>query len=171
MNRPPRHALLEQLIALGDPLRRLLVRRMSSADADDSLQETAAKLLEGRGDVDVASPRAYLATAARRIHIDRQRRQAREVSLEYSELSNVETAQGDPAMQLADEQMRRQLRLALEQLRGPARRALILRYFHQMSHREIGEVMGISPRTVEKHLASGLAACRRFLSARMRAGD
>jgi RNA polymerase sigma factor (sigma-70 family) len=171
MNRPPRLALLDQLIALGDPLRRALARRLNAADAEDCVQETAARLLEGRGESEVANPRAYLATVAQRVGIDGQRRRAREVSLEESAAQVLEQPDADPAQQVAKAQTRAALHAALAQLRGPARRALVLRYFHQMSHKEIGAAMGISPRTVEKHIAKGLAACREQLSALLRGGD
>lgn len=164
MSRPLRPPLLNQLIQLRDPLRRLLGRRISMSDADDCLQDTAVRLLEGRSREDVAQPRAYLASAARRLAIDHYRKHQREVSMEtVAEVFECEEAGSDPEQLLSDEQEKQRVHEALRKLRGPALQAMTLRYFHHMSYREIGESMRISPRTVEKHLAKGLAACRSYL--------
>ena len=40
------------------------------------------------------------------------------------------------------------------------RQAVILHKFHHLTYRQVAAVMGTSPKTVEKQIASGLAACR-----------
>lgn len=43
------------------------------------------------------------------------------------------------------------------------RQAFRLAYFHDMSRKEIAEIMGISPRTVEGHIRQALAFLREDL--------
>lgn len=158
----PPNDLLRQLLEFSAPLRRVLGRRFNADDVDDYLQETALRVLEKQhGRID--QPRAYLTTTARHLAIDQLRKRRFEVGWEHAEASTLEQADGDPFDQLCAEDQLRWLRTAVDQIRGQPRRALELRYFYHMSHREIAEAMGISPRTVEKHLARGLLDCQRLL--------
>lgn len=156
-----KNMLLEQLIAGHRELRRSLERVINPAELDDYLQDTALRLLEQTTHVSVERPRHYLATIVRRIAIDNYRSRWREVSLEAApQVLETEDTQADPEQHCSDVQTHELLRQIILQLRAPARRALTLHYFHDMNCRQIGSVMGISPRTVEKHLASGKAECR-----------
>lgn len=155
--------LLRQLIEFSAPLRRMLARRFNTDDVDDYLQETALRLLEGRGGDRIDQPRAYLTTTVRHLAIDQLRRRRFEVGWEHAEAGVLEQPDSDPLDQLCDDDQLRWLRDAVDQIRGQPKRALELRYFYHMSHREIAEAMGISPRTVEKHLARGLLECQRYL--------
>lgn len=40
------------------------------------------------------------------------------------------------------------------------RQAVILHKFHHLTYRQVAAVMGTSTKTVEKQIASGIAACR-----------
>lgn len=157
----PGNTLLQQLVAGHGELRRALERVISPAELDDCLQDTALRLLERTAHGAVERPRNYLATIARRIAIDNYRSRWREVSLDAAvHLLETEDAQSDPEQHYSSAQTREILRQVILQLRTPARRALTLHYFRDMNCRQIGTVMGISPRTVEKHLASAKAECR-----------
>lgn len=165
MNSSFQSSLLGQLITLREPLRRILERKLAASEVEDCLQETAVRLLEGRSCTEVAQPRAYLVTAARRLAIDNHRKHYREVSLEsIPDLLELEYTGADPEQSLSDVEQRNSIYEALQQLSAPVQRAVMLRYFHHMSYKAIAQTMGISPRTVEKHLAKGLLVCRRYLS-------
>lgn len=164
MNPSLQGSLLGQLITLREPLRRILERKLAATEVEDCLQETAVRLLEGRSSSEVVQPRAYLVTAARRLAIDNHRKHRREVSLEsIPELLELEHPGANPEQSLSDNEQRMHIYQALRRLSAPVQRAVTLRYFHHMSYKEIAETMGISPRTVEKHLAKGLSVCRSYL--------
>ena len=76
----------------------------------------------------------------------------------------TDTAAGPDAAVDVDA-LTRQLRRWIAELPARQHEALVLSRYHGLSHREIGEVMGISPRTVNNHLVRALD----HLTARVRA--
>jgi RNA polymerase sigma-70 factor (ECF subfamily) len=63
-----------------------------------------------------------------------------------------------------------QLMLVVNHLPPKCRDVFVLRWIHGLSQRAIGERLGITVSTIEKHLAKGLRFCRKELS-RNDAGD
>jgi len=55
---------------------------------------------------------------------------------------------------------------AVDSLPPMCRRAFVLRKVYKLSHSEIAEVLGVSPSTIEKHVAKGLRRCRDYLRER-----
>lgn len=134
-------------------------------EADDLAQETFLRAHRSGGLGGVRNLRAYLLQAARNLFRDRLRRDrlAEFVPLEDSVSDRVHDRAPSPeAVAAAREEMAAVLE-ALAALPERARHAVLLHKFHQLSYAEVAAVMGISPRTVEKHLARGLAACMRAL--------
>jgi len=56
------------------------------------------------------------------------------------------------------------LRTVLAQLSPKCRAAVTLHYRQGLSHKEIGEQLGVSPHMVKKYLAQALAHCRRRMA-------
>lgn len=52
---------------------------------------------------------------------------------------------------------------AINQLPPICRQVFVQRKLHSKSHAEIAEMLGISTKTVESHLAKGLVLCRKFV--------
>ena len=81
--------------------------------------------------------------------------------------ANLEASQNDPPDPAPSPERiagaRQELELlgrVVAELSPNVRDALILHKFHHLSYTQIGSVLGISPRTVEKHLAKAVAHCR-----------
>ncbi|MGI9342952.1 MAG: RNA polymerase sigma factor [Gammaproteobacteria bacterium] len=134
--------------------------------AKDLLQQTFLRVLQRTKWVDVANPRAYLRTVARNVLIDFYRQQA--ARREDATIEFVEDDHGDdrnsPSRQLVADEYLRHLTDALASLSRPVRVAFVLSRVYGYTYSEVGTALSISPRTVEKHVAKGLAACFRHMN-------
>lgn len=65
---------------------------------------------------------------------------------------------------LYNDDLRASLDAAIESLPPKCREVFRLSYIEDLSNREIGEQLGISPRTVENHMYAALKQLRRKLS-------
>lgn len=144
---------------------RCYVRRMvtSPAAADDIVQEAFLRTYE-HGER-VRTPRALLFSAARNLAIDSRRhaRMAKTDSLGDLEASTVVPTSDSPeTLALAHEESRL-LREAVQRLPPQCRAVFALRVFHACPYKEIAERLGISVKTVEKHVAQGLRETHRYL--------
>ena len=128
--------------------------------AADLAQDTFCRLLEQRDSTGLRSPRSFLATVARRLLIDDSRRRDIERAyLEcYSELhGDVDSLTPEriaEAAQILDGILR-----LLGHLPAPVREAFLSRRCDGLSHGEISERMGVSVRTVKRHIAVAYRTC------------
>lgn len=146
----------------GDEVRTYIRSRVGSPElADDLLQQTFLRLLQRANWATVENPKAYLKTAARNVLADYYKLKSVSFSaagVQYSEQLDTDETWG-PARLLQSHQEIECLTAALEALSLTVRRAFVLCRFFGHTHAEAGEMLGLSPRTVEKHVAKGLAAC------------
>jgi RNA polymerase sigma-70 factor, ECF subfamily len=151
---------------------RRYVRRLvtSPAAADDIVQEAFLRTYEHGSRA--KTPRAVLFSAARNLAVDARRhaRVAKTDSLGDLDVSGVAPTSDSPeAVALADEESRL-LREAVQRLTPHCRAVFALRVFHACSYKEIAERLGISVKTVEKHVAQGLRETHRYLRRQYRDG-
>ena len=174
-------AALARLAAAGDrqaagalverhqaPVRRFL-RRLTGRDdvADDLAQDTFVRMLRYADRYDPKYPmRVWLLTIARRLSINRGRREAR--LIRFDGWAWMRSAEPGPAERVgrADEAriLREKLDVAMREVTNSQREALVL--FHQqgLSVQEAAQVMGLPVGTVKSHLHRGRAALRRLLA-------
>ncbi|MCZ6793176.1 MAG: RNA polymerase sigma factor [Planctomycetota bacterium] len=139
--------------------------------AEDLAQETLVRGYVGLGSLeDVEKFGAWLCGIARRVCLDwlKSRRRSQ---VAFSEVA----ADWDPADSLAgpEEEVSsveqkdevEKLLSEMEGLPGPYREALMLYYYEEHTYRELAEVLGVSPATVNARLTKGRAILRRRLSA------
>lgn len=69
-----------------------------------------------------------------------------------------------PSDRFASMSVRQEIERAISDLPERRRQAFILARFHGLTHREIAEVMGISPQTVSNQMSAALSALRKTLS-------
>ena len=154
-------------VALISFLGRMGVR---NSDAEDLAQEAFVRALRVADWRSIRNPRAYLCRIAANLQRDRIRREIREraagletgVILDCKEVRSSAPTPEDIAV--AQDEFRR-LKEALESLPPKTRRVMLLTKFQNLSYAEAGAVIGISPRTVEKHVARGVAMCVRHMRA------
>lgn len=133
------------------------VHSLRPADIDDLIQEGYARLW-GADFARITNGRAYFLTTVRNVLLEHARR-ARIVPMErLGEIDALRLVSEEPGpeRQVTARQEFERLWRALAALPKKCRRAFELQNFKELSRREIALQMGISERTVEKHLAKAL---------------
>ncbi|CAB3828707.1 sigma-70 family RNA polymerase sigma factor [Achromobacter ruhlandii] len=146
-----------------------LRRRLGCPEqAADLAHDTFLRLLTARvPPAELAEPRAWLTTAARRLMLDRLRRQRVEQAyLDAMTLAADALPQGAPSPEalMSAIQAVEQLAAALAALAPKGREAFLLHYLEDHSQLVVAERLGISVRMVQKYLAQGLLRCHRVLA-------
>jgi RNA polymerase sigma factor (sigma-70 family) len=137
----------------------------SQQDVDDLVQEVFLRAHRAVLMADnVVRPRAYLHQVAGSVVADyfrkRQRRCAVPQEAEESIDENSVRDEATPEEIAIGDETWHIVCASIARLPLKVRQAISLRAFEELSYREVAEAMGISVRTVEKHLARALADLR-----------
>ena len=156
------------LVDKGPSLANYFLRRVAHRwDAQDLVQEVYLRLLRnGQADTgEVRNPEAYLFTvAANLVKEHAQMRSRAPVSSEgLEEVIERLSTPCDAAMNIDRELRRERLAALIGRLSPKCRAVLVLHYRDDLSYKEIGEQLSISPNMVKKYIVKGLAACRQGL--------
>lgn len=133
------------------------VRTLSSADIDDFIQEAYTRLWTADFSR-ITNARNYFHTVVRNVLLEHARR-ARIVPMERLgeiEALRMVSEESGPESQATVRQELERLWNAIATLPKQCREAFQLRTYMDCSRREISKKMGISEKTVEKHLAKAL---------------
>lgn len=149
---------------------RRLVR--SPSTAEDLVQDVFVALLRGNAFADAENKQAYLAQCATNMALDHLRRER--VRARYicgTNLADCDVACTSP---LPDETLQGVQELALlrrtvDQLPPKCRVVFLLSRDHGLTMKEIAARLGLSDKTVEKHIARAMTQCRQALRAAGRA--
>ena len=143
-------------------LRHFLRTRRGAADADDLVQESFVRLLETGRTQDIANPRAWLYRTSSNLASDGadHRRVRAHVHEDDADVDAVADHRADPARIADARQQVAHLWAALLTLPEACRHAFMLNRFDGLSQREIAAHMGISEKTVERHVLRALAVCQ-----------
>jgi len=144
---------------------RFLTRRNGKAAAEDVVQETWLKLHE-RGDTESwHEPRAVLFTTAANLGTDVQRREARSDRLfaRDGELPEAVSPGADPESQAQTESELNTVAAALQELPAQCREAFLLNRLEGLTHSEIAQRLGVSTKTVQRHIERALRRCVQVL--------
>lgn len=138
----------------------------SSEAAKDIMQE--AFLRTYRQGAAVHTLRAFLFSTARNLAANeyRHRRTVERLSMGEAAPSWVNTESESLEVQMLRDERNRLIQEAIDRLPQQCRAAFTLRVFHQLRYREIAERLGISEKTVEKHIARGLRDTHSYLRRR-----
>lgn len=149
-----------------------LRRRLGcSHHAADLAHDTFERLLASRDALlgqrlTLQEPRAYLTTTAKRLLIDRARREV----LERSYLAELELIAQDlphypsPEQLLTAMQALEQICLVLEGVSAKARAAFLLHYLEGQTHAYVATELGVSTKMVQKYLVQVLLHCHQRLA-------
>lgn len=133
------------------------VHTLGSSDADDLIQEAYARLWLGDF-ARIENPRSYFYTTVRNLMLEHARR-ARIVPMERLgeiEALRIPSEEPGPERQVTAREELERLLVIVEGLPEQCQRAFRLQKFQGLSQREIAHEMGITEKTVEKHLANAL---------------
>lgn len=160
----------EEILVHEEPLLRYLLHCCPRREeADDLRQDVYARVYEAAGKTLPVQPKAFLFATARHLLADRARR-ARVVSIETMgdfEPSHVLVDDVSPERWCGGRQLLHRLADAFDGLPDRCRETVWLRRVEELSQKEVALRMGISEKTVEKHLAKGM----RLLAGRLYGGE
>ncbi|MFJ9531381.1 sigma-70 family RNA polymerase sigma factor [Herbaspirillum sp. NPDC101396] len=132
-------------------------------NAADVAQDTFMRIIASRDALlGVQEPRAYLTATAKRLMLDRARRQVIEQSYLAELALTMEHAEGYPSPEeilLAVEALE-QISAALQAVAAKARDAFLLHYLEGQTQAEVALALGVSTRMVGKYLVQVLVKCR-----------
>jgi RNA polymerase sigma factor (sigma-70 family) len=158
---------LAQLFAdVGPGLRRFLARFGPAISAEDVAQDAFVRLAAASAGT-VAAPRAWLFRTARNIALNELKRRKLAATDAVGDMSALDRPSEVPSPEdfVASAEEAERLAAILALLPEPKRLALILFKVEGLSHKEIGQRLGVSHRSVERYVAHALAHCHRHLSA------
>ena len=160
--------LVERLFAeQRGALKAFFRRRTRTADAADLAQEVYLRMLRIRDPRAIRDPVLYLFTVANNLVKEQgvlDRRRATDVDIEavatpeqLCVLPNFE-GERDAAQRSA------RLQAVLKQLGPKCQAAVILRFTHELSYREVAGRLGVSPQMARKYVEQALSHCRRRMA-------
>ncbi|MDH3212146.1 MAG: sigma-70 family RNA polymerase sigma factor [Myxococcales bacterium] len=137
-----------------------LVRRCGdSAAAEDLFQETWLRLVRARDRFDPGRRfSTWLFQIANNLCRDRARRLA--VESRESKAMQAQIEPDRPGVPPPQHELRRALERRLAALPDRLREVLLLRYYHDLSEREIAAIAGVPPGTVKSRLHAAIRALR-----------
>jgi len=167
----PKPPLVERLFAEhGGALQAFFRRRIrAKADALDLAQEVYLRMLRITNQEALRNPVLYLYTVANNLvkeHSVLERRQASGIDVdeitehEHEQLEVLPNFEGD----VDAAQRAQRLETVLKQLRPKCRTAVLLRFAHGLSYREVALRLGVSPQMAQKYVAQALSHCRRRMA-------
>lgn len=165
----PKPSMVERLFAEhGGALHAFFRRRLrSKADAPDLAQEVYLRMLRISDQEAIRNPVLYLYTVANNLvkeHAVLDRRRGSDIDIDevatHEQLETLPTFEGE----VDTAQRAGRLRSVLKQLRPKCHAAVILRFTHGLSYREIAIRLGVSPQMARKYVVQALTHCRRRMA-------
>jgi RNA polymerase sigma-70 factor (family 1) len=138
----------------------------SSETAKEIVQEAFLRTYRERESV--TTLRAFLFSTARNLAANEYRHQRtveRSTVRDFDDWRLTLQCESLESAVLRDERSRL-IEEAIDRLPPQCRAAFTLRVFHQCSYKEVADRLGISPKTVEKHIARGLHDTQSYLKRR-----
>ncbi|MFL6602632.1 MAG: RNA polymerase sigma-70 factor [Steroidobacteraceae bacterium] len=140
----------------------------SSETAKEIVQEAFLRTYRQRESV--TTLRAFLFSTARNLAANeyRHRRIVEAGAVGDLQDSRVKIECESLESQFLRDERTRLIQAAIDRLPPQCRAAFTLRVFHECSYKEVADRLGISPKTVEKHIARGLREIHNYLKRRYR---
>ena len=148
-------------------LHRYILRFVGSSEtAKEIVQEAFLRTYRQRESV--TTLRAFLFSTARNLAANEYRHRR---TMERDALGNfadswVKTERESLEAELLRDERNRLIQEAIDRLPPQCRAAFALRVFHECSYKEVADCLGISAKTVEKHIARGLRETHTYLKRR-----
>jgi RNA polymerase sigma factor (sigma-70 family) len=158
----PMDRLTRSFMEARDDLLRFLRRRGRQRAAEDIVQTVWLKLRERGEDPQTwEEPRAVLFTTAANLGTDNHRRETVAERAISREAASAEAAGPGPDPEAHADAVGQleQLSAALEKLPEQCRRAFLLNRLEGLTHSEIASQLGVSTKTVQRHIERALRAC------------
>lgn len=164
-------AITRSFLALQARLRQF-VRRFSVGrqDVEDIVQETFLRAYESERRQKIDAPSAFLFTVAKNVALSEIQRRATRLLAHISDLDDLHLAAEHCVERDVDAQQTLAAVLKVVAALPPqCQRVVIMRKVLGLSHEEIGRQLGISVKTVERHLTKALKRCQDSLAEKQQA--
>ncbi len=160
-----KNPVLEAFTSCKDGLIRSIMKMsVQQADVDDILQEAYLRAFNANKKTRIKSPQGYLFVVSRNLVLKALSRQSKEIATEIDgQLLGADDVSTE--MELHYQIKFQAFNEALKTLPEKNRRAILLRKFYNLSHREIAKKMGVSVSSVEKYISVGINRCAKLLRA------
>lgn len=126
--------------------------------AEDLAQEAFLRLWKHCQSVTYEGAKGFLFTTARRLWLDEVKH--RKVVRRFEMRPVTSESKIDPQFQLEEAEFRKQLEQAIADLPEKQRIVFLLNRIEKMTYKEIGQLLGISEKAVEKRMGLALKALR-----------
>ena len=163
---PAKPTLLSSLVRHYDELVDYIRRRFGDrGTARDVVHDVCLQLLERSEKEDVRTPLALLRKISHDTAVSHYRSNRRRTDLmeSFSELPEVACTAATPVARYDAEREFQLLVDAIASLPPRCQAVFVMHKIHEIPQTEVADRLGISVKTVEKHLRLGLAACRNLL--------
>ena len=148
-DKPERNPILEAFTSCKDGLIRSIMKMsVQQVDVDDILQEAYLRAFNANEKTHIKSPQDYPFVVSRNLVIKALSRQSNEIATEIDD-QLLGADNGSTEMDLHYQIKFQAFNEALLTLPEKNRRAILLRKFYNLSHREIAKKMGVSVSSVE----------------------
>lgn len=147
----------QRFLEVREELLRLITRRAGRGVAEDIVQEAWLRLRENSDPGFWREPRAVIFRTALNLAVDlHRRRSTAEKALAREDLEGHST---DPETQVDAMIQVGRLVSALERLPLECREAFLLHRLDQLTHEEIARRLGVSTKTIQRHIQRALRVC------------
>ncbi len=162
-------AVDEQLGRVFVSIRSSLERAVSGIvppkEIEDVVQETYVRVCQTQSKNEITSPRSFMYRTARNIALNYVNRAESRLAQSYDDAEDLEGASStsmslDTLDKVCSDEEFGQFCDAVRQLPIQCRRAFVLKKVYGHTQREIGAILNISEKTVEKHITKGITRCR-----------
>lgn len=167
--------LTSVFVSIRSNLARAVAGIVPQKEIEDIVQETYVRVCQTRSDNEIKSPRSFMFKTARNIalnHVNKAESrlvQSLEDTEDFGESGLVGLSADTYEKVCSDEEFSLFCE-AVRRLPEQCRRAFVLKKVYGHTQREIGNILNISEKTVEKHIASGVMRCREYMLHREEAG-
>ncbi len=167
----PRIDIFTKLFAESRQALHRYIRRFvgSNETAKEIVQEAFLRTYRERETV--TTLRAFLFSTARNLAANEYRHRRTVEKDQMGEIadSRVKSERESLESELLRDERNRLIQEAIDRLPPQCRAAFTLRVFHECSYKEVADRLGISTKTVEKHIARGLHETHTYLKRRYNA--
>lgn len=166
---PTDDKLTSVFLAIRGGLARAISGIVPPREVEDVVQETYVRMCQSRHAEEIRAPRAFMYRTARNIALNYVNRaesrlaDSLDAALDAGSWDATDS-RGDPYSQVSSREEFSLLCDAVRSLPVQCRRAFVLKKVYGHSYKEIAEKLGISEKTVEKHIAKGIVRCKVYLA-------
>jgi len=156
---------LDSFLANRPLLFRVIGRIVRPDEIEDIVQETFVLSYAAARNQKIENPRAFMLTTARNIALNHVMRAERRLNCSIEELDGMDISSRIDSVECRYQSEERFLVFcrAVAELPVSCRRVFILKKVYGLSQQEIAEHLGLSPSTVEKHVAKGMQLTARYM--------